>query len=201
MNKKLMLKLINDIEEFTNQNLDHYKNNLEDYYSKLPRQSDITNSDLKIGGEPEYLMEGDLVLLHNWGNNSEVIGVAYLYWDEEGHRWDFNNIAGNWIESSYDRWRQSPKKIGHISQVSDLRGINDVTIDEFTCHTLIDESYEKWDGNWSGFLKKEKKKADKAFIEKRIKRIKRIKSSINKKIKDNKKELAELEKELKELEK
>ena len=130
-------------------------------------------------------------MLHNWGGNSEVIGVAYLYWDNEYHRWVFNNIAGDCIEGNYDRWRQYPMKIGHISCVSDLRGVNGVVIDEFTKHVLTDKSYEKWDGNWNAFLEAEKKKAEKAFIKKRIKRLK---NAIGKKIKDNKEELAELKK-------
>ncbi len=73
--------------------------------------------------EPTTIYEGDIVYLHDWGLDSvRIIGVAQVIYDDECHRWDFkmldcydeDNNLNLYIESSYDRFRQSPQVIGNI---------------------------------------------------------------------------------------
>lgn len=86
--------------------------------------------------EAHFIYEGDIVLLNNWGidNGNQIIGVAQVVWDSEYHKWDFTMIAGSYIESEYDRWRQCPKIIGNMW--------DGIIVDEYKHLSISDE--EKW---------------------------------------------------------
>ena len=90
-------------------------------------------SDIKdMWNNEELIKEGDIVLLHNWGwdNSDQIIGVAKVVYDTEYHAWSFEMIAGNYIESSYDRWRQSPRVIGSVSEGITDKEFKDYSIDD-----------------------------------------------------------------------
>lgn len=142
---------------------------------KMKRETDIFDYWQPRGEKPKLIFEGDLVLLHNWGVNSDsqVTGVAYVVWNSEHHGWDFKMIEGDYIDDSYDKWRQSPRVIGNQTD------------------GVTDEEFKKYENNWSLLIEEHAKKMIEKHFNKRKKELIKDYESRKEKLRN---ELALLEK-------
>ena len=68
------------------------------------RVSDVKDYWVEKNEEPKFIKEGDVVLLHNWGidNGDQIIGVAFLSWDEEYQYSQIQNQPSNYHQSSIE---------------------------------------------------------------------------------------------------
>jgi len=131
---------------------------------KLKMKQKIT--DIKDESTGLFLHEFDLVEIHNWNifrikpKQKQPIGIGYIKWDSDYHKWDFVMMVGHEIEDEFNKWRTSPKKIGTVLSVNPL------------IYTITDKKVFAWmntRAELKSYLLYHKYKASKEIMEERNK--------------------------------
>ena len=149
-----------------------------------------------MGDEDKFLYEGDIVLLHNWGRNqTQIIGVATVIYDKDFHCWDFDMIAGEYIEGNYDKWRQKPKIIGNI-----FNGLLDHKYKKYVVNTDDCINSHNWDILIEEHLLKANVKALENMIIKEEEKIAVIRKETEDSLNDQKQNITEIRAEIVRLE-